>query len=193
MTAVDTARLLYLSLLGVMVGTYFFAYSRQTISKSLQQALAWIGIFTLFVIAYGERDVFLAELFPRSARQLDGQTIALSRSLSGSFEAMLEVNGVPVLFLLDTGATDVVLSQKDARRVGLDMDGLVYSGRASTANGIVRTAPVLLDSIAFKDFEDRRIAASVNSGSLDVSLLGMSYLDRYNRIEIRGNQMQLVR
>jgi aspartyl protease family protein len=106
---------------------------------------------------------------------------------------MLEVNGTPVEFVVDTGATGVVLSQRDADRVGLDAANLVYLGRAMTANGEVRTAPVRLDSMALGGIVDRNIPAWVNEGALDTSLLGMTYLQRWTRIEIAQDELILTR
>ena len=98
-----------------------------------------------------------------------------------------------VNFVVDTGATDVVLSEVDARRVGLDPEGLIYSGRASTANGIVRTARVRLEDVSVGGFDEGSLRASVNEGALETSLLGMSYLQRFERIEIRGDRLILER
>ena len=96
-------------------------------------------------------------------------------------------------FIVDTGATQVVLSQRDAKRIGLDPDGLRYSGMARTANGTVRTAPVTLDRVGLEGMIDRNVSAVVNEGAMDGSLLGMSYLRRFGRIEIAGNQLVLER
>ena len=193
MSGSDFGYLFYLVLLGTFIAGYFIWDRRQSFSQTLQQALIWVFIFALAIIAYGFRDVLTGELFPRQARQMDAETIVLSRAEGGSFIAEVEVNGQVLPFLVDTGASQVVLSQSAARQVGLDPGGLSYTGRAVTANGVVETAPVMLDEIRFGDFTDRQVPAAVNSGDLDISLLGMTYLDRFDRIEIRGNEMLLVR
>ena len=66
-------------------------------------------------------------------------------------------------------------------------------GRAMTAHGEVRTAPVRLDSVELGPVLDRNVRAWVNEGEMDKSLLGMSYLQRWNRIEITGNALVLSR
>jgi aspartyl protease family protein len=106
---------------------------------------------------------------------------------------VLEANGTPVEFVVDTGATDIVLSRQDAAKIGIDLDGLVYTGMANTANGTVRSAPVRLDTLNLDGIVDRGVRAWVNEGEMFGSLLGMAYLERYERIEIAGDRLVLER
>ena len=62
-----------------------------------------------------------------------------------------------------------------------------------TANGIVRSAPVVLDQVTLGAFTDRDVSATVNGADLDVSLLGMRYLDRYSSWWVEGDRMYLQR
>ncbi len=143
------------------------------------------------IIAYAYRDTLRGALFPASAVQIAEGTIELRRERDGHFHATLDVNGAPVRFIVDTGASDIVLARRDAERVGIDVAGLTFSGRAVTANGEVATAPVRLGSVAFGDLVDTGLRASVTAGALDFSLLGMAYLDRFEKIEIVGDRMVL--
>lgn len=189
----DMARLFYLLIL-LMGLLGFFAIGgtgRGRLGASLQQALIWLLIFAMAIIAYGFRDTLRGALFPSSAVQLADGTIELRRERDGHFHATLEVNGAPVRFIVDTGASDIVLSRRDAERVGIDLGDLAFTGRAMTANGPVATATVGLDSVAFGERRDAGLRASVTSGVLDASLLGMSYLNRFARIEIAGDRMLL--
>ncbi|WP_372887870.1 TIGR02281 family clan AA aspartic protease, partial [Shimia sp.] len=92
-----------------------------------------------------------------------------------------------------TGASEIVLSRADARRAGFDVDRLPYYGRAFTANGEVRTAPVTLRELRLGEMVDTGVAASVNGGQLEQSLLGMSYLQRFSEIRISGGTLSLLR
>ena len=94
--------------------------------------------------------------------------------------------------MVDTGASDVVLTQRDARRLGIDPASLLYLGQAFTANGPVRTARVDLSDVRLGPFADASLAASVNEGAMDGSLLGMAYLGQFH-ITISGDQMVLSR
>lgn len=188
----DYARLFYLVLLGMFVASYFLYDQRQKMSQTLQQAAIWGVIFTFVIIAYGFRDVLKSQLFPADPVAVGADRIALHRARDGHFYANALVNGRPVEFIVDTGASTIVFSREDAARIGLDPDRLNYFGRADTANGTVATAPVRLDSLQLGDFRDFDVEAAVNGGELDGSLLGMSYLSRY-RIEIDGNRLTLSR
>jgi aspartyl protease family protein len=122
-----------------------------------------------------------------------GNVVEVPRGRDGHFHLDLQINGVTVPFLVDTGATQVVLTRRDAARVGLEPSDLTFIGTARTANGEVRIAPVVLDRVALGPIEDRNLRASVNGGQMEQSLLGMAYLDRFDRIEIADNRLILTR
>jgi len=188
----DVARLFYLLLLLMALLGFFAAGGRQRLGATLQQLLIWVLIFAMVIIAYGFRDTLRGALFPGAAVQLDDRAIALRRSADGHFHANVEVNGTQLRFIVDTGATDMVLSRRDASAAGIDVDALAFTGRAITANGAVATARVGLASVALGGFEAANVPASVTAGALDFSLLGMSFLDRFARVEIAGDRMTLV-
>lgn len=103
------------------------------------------------------------------------------------------MNGVRTEFLVDTGASNVVLSRADAEAAGIAVDTLAFTGRAQTANGLVRTAPVNIDTLMFGGIQDDDVRAYVTDGDLFGSLLGMDYLSRYESIEISRNRLILTR
>jgi aspartyl protease family protein len=190
----DTAmRMAYLLVLLVGVGGFFLWGRRGRLGRSLRDLLVWALIFAMVVIAYGFRDVLRRELLPSAMVQIAPDAIELRRGRDGHFHAELELNGVPVRFMVDTGASDIVLSFRDAERVGLDPGRLEFAGRAMTANGPVGTAAVRLGVVRFGSFTDTGVVASVSDGGLETSLLGMSYLDRFAGIEISGDRMVLRR
>lgn len=189
----DQARFFYLVLLLLLVASFFLFGPRQRFSRSVRDFAIWVLIFAMVVIAYGFRDVLLASLFPQSALEVAGGALELRRAPDGHFHARADVNGTAVRFIVDTGASEVVLSRQDAARAGIDLAGLSFTGRARTANGLVATAPVRLDSLSLGGLVDRNVPARVNAGELDASLLGMSYLDRFASIEISGDRMLLRR
>ena len=133
------------------------------------------------------------DVIPRQSVSVGEGAIAVPRSRDGHYYLTLNLNGTDVRFIVDTGATDVVLTQADAARIGIDPDSLRFTGIARTANGTVRTAPVRLDVVRLEGFTDRGIGAFVNEGALDTSLLGMGYLERFDRIEIQRDRLILTR
>lgn len=191
MENLDLDRLIYLTILGAAILGWFIAENRGNLGKAARMLVAWGMIFIGFVAAYGLWDDIENDLLPRQAVVEDGSAILIPRRSDGHFHLVLEINGVDVDFLVDTGATDIVLSLDDARRIGLDPDNLAFLGRARTANGDVRTAFADLDVVALGPIVHRNIPASVNGGEMNGSLLGMRYLSLFERIEIRGDQMVL--
>jgi len=193
MTGDDTARLLYLVLLGAAVVAWFFAQNRASLGKTMQYVVVWGLIFVGAIAAVGLWGDLRNTVSPAAYTTLGEDQIELRRALDGHYYVTAQVNGAPVDFVVDTGATLIVLTRADAERAGLDTDELAFVGRAGTANGMVSTAPVRLDSLTIGPLEDRGIAASVNGGELDQSLLGMSYLERFSSVEISGGKMILTR
>lgn len=193
MSGDDTASLIYLSLLGGAILMWFIAQNRASLGKMTQQALVWALIFVGVIAAVGLWGDIRRTISPVQSAIIEGDRIALPRAPDGHYYLTAQVNGAPIDFVVDTGATQIVLSQADAARAGLQPDDLAYIGRAFTANGEVRTAPVRLQEIAFGPLVDRDVRAVVNEGDLAMSLLGMSYLQRFSSIEITGNQLVLTR
>ena len=193
MSEYDIARLAFLVLLATALVFWFVTNNRQSLNKTLQQAVLWGLIFLGVIAGVGLWEDVRDQILPRQAVFEEQGRVVVPRDRSGHYHLILEVNGTPVNFVVDTGASGVVLSQKDAQAIGLPMEELVYLGRAATANGEVRTAPIRLDSIALGAIVDEHIPAWVNEGDLDTSLLGMAYLQRWDRIEITNGELILTR
>ena len=189
----DYARLTYLVLLGSVLGFWFFVQNRDGIGTKLKQMLAWVFIFIGVIAAYGLWEDVRGTMQPSFARVTSEGEIVVPRAPDGHYYLTLRVNDKPIEFLVDTGATDVVLTQADARRVGIDVDKLAFYGRAMTANGPVRTAPTTLDKVAVGDIVDTNLTAWVNEGEMSQSLLGMAYLQRWSKIEIANRGLLLQR
>ncbi|MEM0976663.1 MAG: TIGR02281 family clan AA aspartic protease [Pseudomonadota bacterium] len=193
MSSDDYARLLYLGLfLAVIFGSYLI-YDHKRLSETARAAGIWFMIFLGAVLAYGQWETLQSLLYPSRSLMLEDGRLELRRQMDGHFHAQIDVNGVAVEFLVDTGATSIVLTQQDAERVGLSPESLRFSSQASTANGVVRTARVVLETMNFGGIEDQRVRAFVNGGELNASLLGMTYLERFREITIAGDRLILRR
>ncbi|HPE25793.1 retropepsin-like aspartic protease family protein [Albidovulum sp.] len=188
----DFGRLAYLALLLLAVGGYFVAQARRNLGRTAQQAAIWVFIFIGVIVAYGLWGDLRRTVLPEQTRVV-GDGIEVAASDDGHYYLTAEVNGARVLFVVDTGASQIVLTARDAERAGLDPAGLGYFGSAQTANGMVRTAPVRLERFTLGPFEDRNLPAVVNAGDLDTSLLGMSYLGRFRTLAISGDRLHLTR
>lgn len=110
---------------------------------------------------------------------------------NGQYELDVKVNGKAVRFMIDTGASAIVLNRDDAKRLGLRLREHDFTGRANTANGVVRWAPVVLRDLRIGALTLNQINASVNDGPLNVSLLGMDFLRRLKGYEVRNDRLVL--
>jgi len=114
--------------------------------------------------------------------------VILRRNRAGHYVASGKINGEPVVFLVDTGATDVALPLAVARRLGLPLGG---GGMSKTANGNVRTWRTRLDSLDLGGLILHGVPASVLPNMPgDEVLLGMSYLKRLELVQ-RGDTLTL--
>jgi len=189
----DIATFVYLVLLGTVIGGWLIVANRGRLGKLAQYFAIWSFIFIGAIVTAGLWSDIRETVTPRQSVMMDGARIELPRSVDGHYYVTLDVNGAPIRFVVDTGATDMVLSHGDAERAGIKFDRLVFSGRAFTANGTVQTAPVVLDSVSVGGITDRGVRAVVNGTDMRDSLLGMSYLQRFSRVEIAGARMVLER
>ena len=187
------ARLAYLGLLGAAVTAWFISQNRQSLNKTLQMAMAWVFIFIGVIAVVGLWEDIRTTVGPAPQMTVTDNTIQVPRSYDGHYYLPVTVNGEPINFLVDTGASQIVLSARDAERLGIDPDQLNYFGRAATANGEVRTAPVRLDTLTLGPITDRNVSAWVNEGELHQSLLGMDYLHLFSNIQFADGRLILSR
>lgn len=184
-------RFFYLILLLTLVGSWVVVEYRGKMGAGLRSLLAWGLIFLAVMVGYGLWSDMRTQIAPLQGVTESG-TLEIPRARDGHYYPRAQVNGQPLTFMADTGASGIVLGQADAARLGIDSSGLVFTGEARTANGVVRTARVRLDSLDLGPFSDRDVPAYVTDGAMEGSLLGMDYLGRF-RIEIDGDRMILSR
>jgi aspartyl protease family protein len=123
--------------------------------------------------------------------QPDG-SILLNQQNDGHFHADPQINGVAIPMVVDTGATDLVLTEADAARAGIRPPHAAFNQRAETAGGWVVVAPVTIERVRLGRTELHGVEASVVRGTvLPTSLLGQSVLNRLESITISGGQMRL--
>ncbi len=121
-----------------------------------------------------------------------GGTVQIRAGELGHYHAEAEVNGRPVEVMVDTGATMVALTYEDAERAGIRLKPSDFTRSVSTANGVTRVAPVVIERICIGDITVRNVAASVSErGRLSTTLLGMSFLSRLERVDMRSGVLVL--
>jgi aspartyl protease family protein len=181
-----------------LVGMIALMLFRQRFSHALESILIWVVVVLLLMLGYtyrfelhdvGER--VLAELIPGRAATR-GRTVEIARGGGGSFSVGTQVNGARIAMVLDTGASAVVLTQDAARAAGLPLEVLNYSVNVDTANGRARAAPVTLDRVSIGGITERSVPALIaQAGQLRTSLLGMSFLNRLESWQVRGDRLVL--
>jgi aspartyl protease family protein len=114
-----------------------------------------------------------------SKRPAAVQEVQVRRNTTGMYTTVGSINGLPVSFLVDTGATQVAMNASQARRLGIDFHVIGTPAEVTTASGVERAWSVILDAVKVGDLEVRNVSAVVLEGAQPVlTLLGMSYLGR---------------
>jgi len=185
-------------LVASLVGSAAIVHYRNRLGEALQHAAIWIFLMVLAVFLYSYKDAFIdaknritGELSPSFAQSGDG-VLTFKRARNGHFHIKAEVNTHPVRFMLDTGATDIVLDKDTARRIGISVDTLRYNKVYNTANGQVMGASIRLPSLTIGGYRWVDVPASVNGGELKHPLLGMRFLERLKSYQIEGETLTFV-
>jgi aspartyl protease family protein len=122
----------------------------------------------------------------------DSTEAAIDADAGGQYATEVDINGVPVKMLVDTGATMVVISYETASRLGLQVVSSDYTGRVQTANGVAAVAPVTLREVTIGAIfvgDVKALVADRNAGAVD--LLGMSFLKRLASVEQKSGKLIL--
>jgi aspartyl protease family protein len=194
----DTGSLALKLALAIFVGGLVLTLYRDRLSKALEALLFWAVLGLLLVVGYSYRfelsdvgDRVIAELMPGHVAS-HGRRVEVVRGHGGDFAVGAHINGARVPMVLDTGASSVVLTQEAAKAAGLPLEVLVYNVNVDTANGRTRAAPVTLDRLAVGGLTERSVPALVaQPGQLKNNLLGMTFLNRLESWEVRGDRLRM--
>ncbi|MHA6729888.1 retropepsin-like aspartic protease family protein [Devosia sp. A369] len=200
LTQAQTGQLIPLLVILIVFAGGLFTRRRKA-SELLGGVLLWVGIFSIAALSYAYRDELTGiaarvagELRPGIAVVDSAQGLAtFRRGLGGHFEINATVNGHTTPMIFDTGASAVVLTIADAEAAGIDTDGLAFTLPVSTANGTGRAARVRLERIVVGGIVREGVVAFVTeSGALDTSLLGMTFLETLSRYSVTQNSLELA-
>lgn len=191
-----------LALWGTLIASAFLARGVR-LRDTLRQAVIWLSIFLVltagYVLRYELQDLgnkVTAGLIPGSPLSRTNDEglaeVTLFRAPNGHFEADAKVNGANVRFLVDTGATSIVMTSDDARRVGIDPNTLAFTVVTRTANGTGRAARARIDVLEIGAIRRRNLPILVaEPDRLSSSLLGQVFLESLNSYERRGDRLTL--
>ena len=182
----------------IFAGGLLLTLLRERLSQALEALLFWAVIGLLLVVGYSYRfelrevgDRVIAQVVPGHVAG-QGRRVEVMRDHGGDFAVGAHINGAHVPMVLDTGATSVVLTQAAAKAAGLPIEVLDYTVSVDTASGRTRAAPVTLDRLAVGGLIERSVPALVvQTGSLKNNLLGMTFLNRLESWEVRGDRLSM--
>lgn len=190
-------RLVYLCLFIVLMATGSGMARRMTLTQGVRDAMVWLAIIAVLVLGYSMRGElrgsrFMAALMPSRIHASDDGGLSIDMAQDGHFHMEIEVNGTAIDFMVDTGASDIVLSPDDARRAGYEIETLNYSKFYNTANGTSKGAPVVINTMVVGPYTLTKVPASVNSASMNTSLLGMTFLRQFKEYRVTGDTLTLT-
>lgn len=191
-------RLAWLATIAALLSAGILASARQRASTTLFSILAWLGAFLILILAYSYRDDASAlwgrirgEFFGSEAVVTAAGDVELRRTQDSHFYADADVNAGRVTFMVDTGASIVALSWRDASAAGFDPDSLDFSQTVMTAGGPVKAAPVRIGRLAIGPIVRTNVAGAVMPRGIEGSLLGLSFLNTLRSYEISGDRLTL--
>jgi len=153
--------------------------------------ILWCGLTLAVSMLY--RDWLLSQynpnLYPTAHQYRSGtKEVTLERNRFGHYVSSGKINGVDVVFLLDTGSTQVAIPGHLAESLQLDYGDKQETG---TANGTIWVYGTEIDHLKLGNIEMRNVSASINPHMIEPEiLLGMSVLKQLDFYQ-RGNQLKL--
>jgi aspartyl protease family protein len=167
---------------------------REPIAKLLVIALAWLAIFGAGFVVFTFRDD-LSYLGQRLQAEATGEpvkvggTLRIPMALDGHFWVEAVVNGQPVKFLVDSGATMTTIDQATAERAGIAIDPL-RTQIVRTGNGLIRVAAGRANSISIGDIQRDSIGLHITERA-EINVLGMNFLSSLQRWGVEGRWLVL--
>lgn len=170
---------------------------RLPLKSTLKMALGWVAIFGVLFVLFAFRHEFglmwsrvrLAALGQQA--EMSGGPLRIAMAEDGHFWANGTINGRPVRFLIDSGATTTALSRATAEATGVDIDESGFPVVLETANGTVearraRIAKLVIGSITRSD-----LGATVSVELGETNLLGMNFLSTLKSWRVEGSTLVL--
>ncbi len=182
--------------LPAVVGKY-----RGRSSQALRHVAIWFGLIVVLVGGYAFRPelVFIKNrmmgvLLPGKAIDKGPGTVVINKSSEEAhFSIESYINNKSISFLLDTGASSVVLTHDTAKNLGLLISDDSYTQTVSTANGLTKAAPIRIDELRIGSIVLNDVKASVaRPNELEENLLGMSFLSRLKGYAVEADQLTLT-
>jgi aspartyl protease family protein len=195
-------RFVYLGIILIALIASVSALHRHNILGALRNLAIWIGLFAVALMAYAHRFDLEAAGYRVFGMLVPGVpvpgptagSVIVAKSRDGHFHVRATIHGHALQMIVDTGASAVVLTDRDALAIGIRPREDAYTVSTSTANGHASTAPVILPDLTIGGISQRNVPALIaQPGTLDSSLLGNSFLERLKSFTFEGDRLMLRR
>ena len=161
-------------------------------------AFAWIAIFAALFAIFSFRFEFKAvwervkaDISGTAGQSVRGEEITIRRQDDGHYWLQLDVNGKPVRFMIDSGATTTAVNANTARETGIEVDANGYPVFLNTANGSVAAQRGIIQSLKIGTHEIGQHNVVVSESFGDTNVLGMNFLDSMQSWKVEADVMTL--
>jgi len=168
------------------------------LKQTARNVVIWIAAGGVLIIGFSFQNELKelglrlrSNLIPGYAVETGPRELTLSESQDGHFHVYGSINGTRIAFLVDTGASDIVLDPTDARRLGIDLDNLKFDRPFGSANGIGYGAKTVVGGLAVGPITFSDVEVSINKAEMGSSLLGMAFLKRLKSYSVSGGKLVL--
>lgn len=196
----ELAQLVFLGVIILMFSATIRTLFSARVAVWFRNLVLWLMLFAVAIVAYayrseigdvGKRALTLLTPGEPVAGPVQG-SVVIAKGYDGHFHIRTNINGHRIEMIADTGASAVVLTDRDARALGIKPDQSAYTVPTSTANGRSVTAPIVLPEIAIGAIALRNVPALVaEPGALETSLLGNTFLERLKSFTVEGDRLIL--
>lgn len=195
----DLSQIVYLVILILIMSYGMINRKEMSLKKIVKYFLIWslIGLIIIALYAYrfefnNFKERISGEINPTSAQLNQQGQLIINISDDSHFYVKILINKKPILFMVDTGASDIVLNLQDALKIGVNPKNLIFNRQFQTANGRVLGASIILKEVEISGIKFRDVKASVTNGEMGVNLLGMSFLRRFGKYEFYQDRLILT-
>lgn len=197
-TGADNAYMVQTLALVALLSSGLLFVGRTDWRRAARNAGLWLVVAAVLILGYAYQDPLKnialhlrSQIVPGYAVATGERELTISESDGGSYLVFGAVNGAPMRFLVDTGASDIALSPSDARKAGIDTGALRYERPYATANGVGYGATVTVDRLTVGAITLSNVPVSVQQAEMGVSLLGMDFLRRLKSYSVQDRKLIL--
>jgi aspartyl protease family protein len=195
----DAAMIIRLVAILAVISSGLLFVRKINLKQTIRNILMWIGIAGVLALGFAYQGALREAVMRLRSGFIPGEPVytgaremVISESQGGNYLVYGTVNGARVRFLVDTGASDIVLSPSDARRASIDFGLLDFDHSYETANGVGKGALTNIKTLAVGDASFTDVAISVNQADMNASLLGMTFLRRFKSFSFSQGKLTLT-